>query len=194
MNRKFLILLTVISLMAGYAFSFEPIPDATPETFLGGRENLALVNAAKTVRVFRILSPERARRLGPGITIDKVICQARTVEVAGPEVPQVVAAMSNMASFGQMLTCDFDPGMILRFEANGHTLSRSAMISAGRRADNIRRSPPVRDDPIPRSLHASGYSRSRHDRWRPSSAVALPGPTISRGTSTGNTPRRHEPA
>jgi hypothetical protein len=122
MNRKFLVLLTVISLMAGYAFSFEPIPDATPETFLGGPENLALVNAAKTVRVFRVRPPNPNRKADPVVAIDKMTRDATPVEVAGPEVPQVIATMSNMAGFGQMLTCDFDPGIILRFEANGHIL------------------------------------------------------------------------
>ena len=69
-----------------------------------------------------ILDPERKAKPGSVITIDKLACNAKSAEVAGPEVPQVVAAMSNMASFGRITMCDFDPAIILRFEANGHTL------------------------------------------------------------------------
>jgi len=122
MNCRFLLLLIISSLIEGRRLSFEPIPNATPETFMGGPENLALVNAAKSVRVFRILDPERKAKPGSVITIDKLACNAKSAEVAGPEVPQVVAAMSNMASFGRITMCDFDPAIILRFEANGHTL------------------------------------------------------------------------
>ncbi len=54
--------------------------------------------------------------------IDGRQCDMSSAVVAGPEVAQVIAALSDMKNFGGMYMCDFDPGVILRFAAGGHTL------------------------------------------------------------------------
>ena len=122
MNRSFLLLLLAASLFIGRAFSFAAIPDGTPESFMGGAENLALVNTAKAIKVFRILKPQQKLKPEEIITISGNQCQAASASVVGPEVQQVIAAMSDMTNFGGALTCIFDPGVILRFETDAHTL------------------------------------------------------------------------
>ena len=122
MNRRFLLCLLAASLLTGRGFAFDPIPDATPEKFMGGAENLELVNAATAIKVFRIVDPEQKPKRKKTVRIDNRECDATPVSVSGPEVQQVIAAMSEMKNFGGGLMCDFDPGMILRFEADAHTL------------------------------------------------------------------------
>lgn len=115
-------MLLAASLLIARAFSLEAIPDATPEIFMGGPENLALVNSAKAIKVFRILNPAQKSKPKNVVIIDGQQCTAAAVNVAGQEVQQVIVAMSDMTNFGGALKCDFDPGVIFRFEADGHTL------------------------------------------------------------------------
>ena len=101
---------------------FLMIPDSTPETFMGGAKNLELVNTAKAIKVFRIVDPDQKLKPKKTINIDNCQCHASPVNVTGPEVQQVIAAMSDMINFGEPLMCIFDPGIILRFESDAHNL------------------------------------------------------------------------
>lgn len=54
--------------------------------------------------------------------IDGYECDAASALVVGPEVTQVIGALSDTTNFGGMFVCDFDPGIILRFADGKHTL------------------------------------------------------------------------
>jgi hypothetical protein len=106
------------------AASLQPktsITNSTPEIFLGGGRNLQLVNTATSITVFRIIDSEQ-KPGGTTGTIDGFKCNPTPSLVSGPEVTQVIDALSKTTNFGEGLMCIFEPGVILRFSSGRHTL------------------------------------------------------------------------
>lgn len=122
MTRRFLIQLSTLWVLARSAVAFDPIPGATPEVFLGGAQNLKVVSAATSIKVFRTVGSGEKPDAGKTISISGRQCHASPASVAATEVQQVIAALSDMGNFGEALMCDFDPGVILRFESEGRHL------------------------------------------------------------------------
>ncbi len=132
MNRHSFASLSAILIFAvGCRASDNSIPEATPQTFFGGPENLQLVKEATSITAFRIVDPQQQHAPRKPMTIDGRQCDASSAVVAGPEVAQVVAALSDMTNFGDMYMCDFDPGVILRFAAGKHTLDLIVCFHCG---------------------------------------------------------------
>src|SRR5262245_42737690 len=123
MNRHlFAFVSAVVIFSAGCLASDTSIPEATPETFVGGTETLRLVKAATSITAFRVVDPQQKHRPQKLVTIDGRQCDASSALVAGPEVTQVINALSDMTNFGGAFMCDFDPGIILRFATKERTL------------------------------------------------------------------------
>lgn len=131
MTGRFHILLLAASLLTGHAFAVDSIPGATPEGFLGGAQNLKLVSSAKAIKVFRCVGSGEKPDAGKTITIGGRQCHALPASVNGTEVQEVTTAMSDMGNFGEALMCDFNPGVILRFESGGHHLDFVICFSCG---------------------------------------------------------------
>jgi hypothetical protein len=120
--RPFFLSLLAASFVTARGLAFEPIPDATPETFVGGLENLRLINTATAIEVFRVVDADQKRKPKKIIRIDNRECYDPPARVIGPEVQRVIAALTEMTNFGGPLMCYFDPGIILRFASNAHNL------------------------------------------------------------------------
>jgi len=132
MKRRFFSLLSAALFLAvrGLA-SDNSIPEATPETFVGGALNLQLVKAATSITVFRIIDPDQKHQPKKIVTIDGRQCDASPGAVSGPEVTQFIAALTDMTNFGGAFMCDFDPGVIFRFASGEHTLDLIVCFHCG---------------------------------------------------------------
>ncbi len=132
MTRLLLFSLTVVWCLAASSFGTDnSIPDATPETFVGGPENLRLITGAKSITVFRIIDPERKPKRKKLVTIDEQKCDANPSVVSGQEATRVIEALTDMTNFGGPFVCDFDPGVILRFAEPKHTVDLIVCFGCG---------------------------------------------------------------
>jgi hypothetical protein len=97
------------------------IEGATPEKLLGGAENSKILNGAKEVVVYRI-APDEGPKRTEVVKVDGYLCVAKPQPVSDPDLQHLRAAFSDTANFGQELTCDFDPAIIIRFRSDLGTL------------------------------------------------------------------------
>ncbi len=171
------------------------IEGATPETLLGGAENLKIVTSAKEVVVFRVADDTGKPEDHRTVAMDGLKCDASNT-ITGPVLQKVVASFSDVTNFGVEYLCDFDPAIIMRFKTDAGTVDIVVCFGCGEM--QVFRDGRIVHRPFQFAASQNSFHKAAHTAFVALARKAFPDDPIIQSlhlpkSDTGDVPEKQSP-